>query len=193
MTRLQPRHKLPQFWELASRNENKPTLELKINSCCSVTQLCPTLCNPMDCSMLGFPVLHHLLEFAQTPLSWWCHPTISASEDLCLQSFQASGSIPKSQLFTSGDKSTGASASVLPLNIHGWFLLGLTGLVSLLAKGFQESSPAPQFESINSLLFYLLYSPALTTICHHREDHSRDYKEHGRVTSLLFNTLLRFA
>ena len=36
-------------------------------SCCSVTQLCPTLCNPMDCSMPGFPVLHYLLEFAQTP------------------------------------------------------------------------------------------------------------------------------
>ena len=60
-------------------------------------------------------------------------------------------------------------------------------MVSLLSKGFQESSPTPQLESINSLLLYLLYSPALTTICHHH-----DYKYHGRVTSLLFNTLLRF-
>ena len=34
-------------------------------SCCSVTKSCPTLCNPMDCSTLGFPVLHYLLEFAQ--------------------------------------------------------------------------------------------------------------------------------
>ena len=34
--------------------------------CCSVTQLCSTLCDPMDCSMPGFPVLHHLLELAQT-------------------------------------------------------------------------------------------------------------------------------
>ena len=33
--------------------------------CCSVTQACPTLCDPMDCSMPGHPVLHHLLEFAQ--------------------------------------------------------------------------------------------------------------------------------
>ena len=35
-------------------------------SCCSVTKSCPTLCNPMDCSAPGFPILHHLLEFAQT-------------------------------------------------------------------------------------------------------------------------------
>ena len=38
--------------------------------CCSVTQLCMTLCNPMLCSILGFPVLHHLLEFSQTHLHW---------------------------------------------------------------------------------------------------------------------------
>ena len=38
--------------------------------CCSVAQSCPTLCDPMDCSMPGFPVLHHLLEFAQTHVHW---------------------------------------------------------------------------------------------------------------------------
>jgi len=37
-----------------------------LNFCCSVAQSCPTLCNPMDCSTPGFPVLHHLLELAQT-------------------------------------------------------------------------------------------------------------------------------
>ena len=39
-------------------------------SCCLVTKSCPTLCKPMDCSTLGFPVLHHLLEFAQTHIRW---------------------------------------------------------------------------------------------------------------------------
>ena len=73
------------------------------------------------------------------PLSRWCHPTISASIDpfsSCLQSFPASGSFPKSQLFASGGPSIGASAStsVLPMNIQGWFPLGLTGLISLLSK-----------------------------------------------------------
>ena len=57
-----------------------------------------------------------------------------------------------SQLFTSGSHSIRASvsASVLPMNIQGGFPLGLTGLISCCPKDFQESSPAPQFKSINS-------------------------------------------
>ena len=39
-------------------------------NCCSVTKLCPTLCDPMNCSMPGFPVLHYLPEFAQTRVHW---------------------------------------------------------------------------------------------------------------------------
>ena len=64
-----------------------------------------------------------------------CHPPSS-----CLQSFPASGSFSKSQFFTSSGQSIGvsASASVLPMNIQGWFPLGWTGLISLLAnKGAQ--------------------------------------------------------
>ena len=38
--------------------------------CCSVTKSCPTLCDPMNCSMPGFPVLHHFPEFAQTHVHW---------------------------------------------------------------------------------------------------------------------------
>ena len=74
------------------------------------------------------------------PSSRWCHPTISSSviPFSCLQSFPASGSFPKSQFFASGGQSIGASASasVLPTNIQGWIPLGLTGLISLLSKGF---------------------------------------------------------
>ena len=71
------------------------------------------------------------------PLSQWCHPTISFSVTPCLQSFSASESFPNCWLFLSGGQSIGASASasVLPMNIHDWFLLGLTGLISLLSKG----------------------------------------------------------
>ena len=69
------------------------------------------------------------------PLSWWCHPTISSSVvhfSSCLQSFPVSGSFLMSRLFISGGQSIGASASasVLPMNIQGWFLSGLTGLIS---------------------------------------------------------------
>ena len=77
------------------------------------------------------------------PLSGWCHPTISSSVvpfASCLQSLPASGSFPMSQFFASLGQSIGASASasVLPMNIHDWFPLGLTGLISLLPKGLSR-------------------------------------------------------
>ena len=70
------------------------------------------------------------------PSSQWCHTTISSSVvpfSSCLQSCPASGSFPVSLFFVSGSQSIGvsASASVLPMNIQGWFPLGLTGLISL--------------------------------------------------------------
>ena len=72
------------------------------------------------------------------PLNQWCHLNISSSVTLffCLQSYPASGSFPMSQLFASGGQSTGASASapVLLQSIQDWFLLILTGLISLLSN-----------------------------------------------------------
>ena len=73
------------------------------------------------------------------PLSWWCHPTISFSVipfSSCLQSFPASESFQMSQFFESGGQSIGlsASASVLPMNIQGWFPLVRTGWISLQSK-----------------------------------------------------------
>ena len=121
--------------------------------CCSVTQSCLTL-YPMDCSTPGFPVLHYLLEFAQTYVYWISdaiqpyhflspHPFSS-----CPQSFPALGSFPVNWLFESGSQSIGtsASASGLPVNIQGWFPLGLTGLISLLSSGLSRvfSSTAVQ-------------------------------------------------
>ena len=73
--------------------------------CCSVAKSYPALCDPMDCSLPGFPVLHFLLEFAQIHVLEsvmlsnhliHCHPLLS----FCLQSFLASGSFPMSWLFT---------------------------------------------------------------------------------------------
>ena len=77
------------------------------------------------------------------PWSQWCHPTISSSVvpfSSCLQTFPAWASFPMSWPFTSGGQSIGvsASASVLPLNIQGWFPLGLTGLISLLSEGISR-------------------------------------------------------
>ena len=91
-------------------------------SCCSVTQLCLTLCYPMDCSAPGLPVLYDLPEFAQTyaiesvmPSKHLilCHALLSLPSIL-----PASRSFPMSQLFPSGGQSIGASASVLPMSIQ---------------------------------------------------------------------------
>ena len=73
-------------------------------------------------------------------LTCWCYPTISSSviPFSCLLSFSESGSFPMSQLFTSGDQSIRASASVLPMNLPGRLPLGLTGLSSFLSKGLSR-------------------------------------------------------
>ena len=73
------------------------------------------------------------------PLHWWYLPAISSSDTLFSlypQSFPVSGTFPLSQLFSSDDQNTGASTSVLPVNIQGWFPWRLTGLIALLSKGF---------------------------------------------------------
>ena len=109
----------------------------------------------------------HRVYSNSSPLSWWCHPTISSSVvpfSSCLQSFPSSGSFQTSKLFASGGQSIGVSAStsVLPMNTQDWFPLEWTGLCSL--RDSQESYPTPQFKSINSSVLSFLYSPTLTSI-----------------------------
>ena len=113
-------------------------------ACCSVAQSCLTLGGPMDCNTPGFPVVSLSPGVCSNccPLNQWCHPTSSSSviPFSCLQSFPPAGSFPMSSLFASGGHSIGASAlaSVLPMNIQGWFSLELTGLISLQSKGLSR-------------------------------------------------------
>ena len=110
-----------------SRHRSTKALLLPSASVISVAQLCPTLCDLMDCSTPGLPVHQQLQELAQTHVHRIgdaiqpSHPLSSPSSS-CLQSFPASGSFPMSQLFASGGQGTGVSASVsvLPMNIQGW-------------------------------------------------------------------------
>ena len=111
-----------------------------LHGCCSVAESCPTLCDPMDCSMPASSPSPRACPNS-CPSSQWCHPTISSSVvplSSCLQSFPASESLPMSQFFRSGGQSIGASASasVLPMNIQDLFPLGLTSLISLQSKIF---------------------------------------------------------
>ena len=114
-----------------------------------------------------------------SPFSQWCHPMISSSVfpfSCCLQSFPASASIPKCLFFSSGGQSIGVSASVsvLPMNIQDWLPLGLAGWISCSPRDSQESSPTPQFKSINFSALSFLYSPTLTSIHDYWKNHSLD-------------------
>jgi len=114
--------------------------------CCpSVAKLCPTLCNPVNQGVqhtrLPCPLLSCRVCSNSCQLSQWCHSTVSSSVtpfSSCPQSFPASESFPVSWLIASGGQSIGVSASVLPMNIQGWFLFRLTGLLSLLSKGLSR-------------------------------------------------------
>ena len=96
------------------------------------------------------------------PLRQWCHSAISFSVvpfSSCPQFFPATGSFQMSQLFAWGGQSIGVSASVLPMITQDWSPCS--------PRESQESSPTPQFKSINSSAFSFLYSPTLTSIHDH--------------------------
>ena len=110
---------------------------------CSVSKWCRTL-QPqgLQHTRLPCPSLSPGVCSNSCPLSQWCRPTNSSSAApfFCLPSFPASGSFPLNQLFTSGGRNIGASASVsvLPMNIQDWFPLGWTGWISLQSKGLSR-------------------------------------------------------
>ena len=112
--------------------------------CCSVAQSCLTLRSHglqhgrFPCLSLSPGDYSNSRPFESVMASNYlilCHPFSS-----CLQSFPASGSFPMSQFFASGGQSIGtsASASVLRMNIQGWFPLRLTDLISLQSKGLSK-------------------------------------------------------
>ena len=156
--------------------------------CFSVTQSCPTLCIPWTAAhqaSLSFTISQSCSN--SCPLSWCCHPTISSSVvplSSCLQSFPALGSFPVSQLFASGGQTIGASASasVLPMNIHGSFPLGLTGLISLQSKGLSRvfsKTPVQKHQFFSTLM-----GPVLTSIYDYWKNHNFDYMDLCQQSSI---------
>ena len=104
------------------------------------------------------------------PLSQWCHPIISSSVipfSSCLQSFPASRSFQMSRHLSSDGQNIGASAStsVLPMNIQGWFPLGVTGLISLKSKGLSRvfSSTRVGKHQCSAFCMIQLSHPHMTT------------------------------
>ena len=169
-----------------------------ITFCCSVTQLCPTLCTlwtaafqaslssvQFSCSVISDSLRSHGLQHTRppcpspapgacsnsSPLSRWCHPTISSSvvHFSCLQSFPASGSFSsESVVHIRWPKYWSFSFS--PSNEYSGLISFRSGLFDLT----QKSSPTPQFKSINSLVLSFLYGPTLTSIHDYWKDHSFD-------------------
>ena len=122
----------------------------------------------MDCSRPDLPVHCQLLEFIQTHVHWVSdaiqlyHPLSSPSSP-ALNLFQHQGLFKwVSSLYQVAKVLVSASTSVLPMNIQDWFPLGWTGWISFAVQETQESSPTPQFKSINSSALSFPYSPTLT-------------------------------
>ena len=164
----------------------------------SVSQLCLTLCDPMNCSTPGLPVHHQLPEFTQTYVHWvddaiqWSHPLSSPSPP-ALNPSQNQG-FQMSQLFASGGQSIGvsASAAVLPMNIQDWFPLGWTGWISLQSKGLKSflqhhSSKAPILR--RSPFFIIQLSHTYMTTGKTTALTRQTFVD--KVMSLLFNMLSR--
>ena len=164
-----------------------------------ITKSCPTICNPMDCSTLGFPVLHYLLESVQTHVHWVGN-AIQPSHPLSPPSYALN--LSQHQRFfqwvgfshQSGSQSIGASAlaTLLPMNTQGWFPLGLTGLISLQFKGLstvfsstriqkdQFFSTQPCLQSNSPICMWQLSHLHVTTLpsaCDYWKNHSFDYKD----------------
>ena len=150
-------------------------MSLKVSAiCCSVAKSCPTLCNPMDCSTSGFP--------GGFTISWsLCKPMsiesvmpsnhlILCRPLLLLPSIFASIRVffNESVLLIRWPKYWSFSFSISPFNEYSGLISFRMDWLDLLAvQGTlpQESSPTPQFKSINSSVLSFLYSPTLTSIC----------------------------
>ena len=151
-----------------------PVTKNKLRTVSLVAQSCPNLCNPIDCSMPGFPAHHKFPELTQIHVHRVgdaiqpSHPLSSPSPPPSI--FPASGSFPMSHVFASGGQSAGVSAStsILPMNIEDWFPLGLTGWISFqfkeLSRVFSNTTVQKhRFFSTHSSLSVQLSHPYMTT------------------------------
>ena len=139
--------------------------------CCSVTQVCLTLCDPMDCSMSGFPVLHYLAEFAQT-LVHWVNDAIQSSHPLSPLSLPYLNLSQHQGLFKLISSSYwNLIFNICSSNEYSGVNSPRIDLFDLLAvQGTLNSSPTPQFNSINSSALSFLHSPTLTSIYDERKN-----------------------
>ena len=160
----------------------------------SVTELCPTLCDSMNCSTPGLSITNSRVYSNSCPLSQWCHPTISSSVApfFCLQS--SSIRVFSNELVLRIRWPRYWSFSTNPFNEYSGLISFRIDWFALLAvQGTQESSSAPQFKTSvlwhSAFFMAQLSHPYMTTgkiIALTRQTYV------GKVVSLLFNTLSMF-
>ena len=138
--------------------------------CCSVTQLCPALCDPMDCSTPGLPAHHRLPELAEThvyqvgdaiqpsPPLFSPSPPPSIFPSIRVFSSEPALHIRWPEYWSFSNSPSNEYSELISIRID-WF-----DLLAVQVTLKKESSPAPRFKTISSLVLSLLYGPALTSI-----------------------------
>ena len=164
----------------------------------SVTQSCLILCDPMDCSSVGFPVHHQLLGLAQTHVHQ-VSDTIQPSHYLSV-SFPAFN-LSLHQYFSNELLSirwpkhwASDSVSILSVNIQDWFPLGLISLITLLSKGISGvfSSATAWKHRFFSAQFSVWSNSHIHTRLLEKNIALTSWTFVGKVMSLLFNMLSMF-
>ena len=172
----------------------------KKKCCCSVTKLCPNLCDPMGCSLPGFLVLHYLSQFAQ-PLVHWVSDAIQSSDPLLLPSFPAFNLYQYQGLFQFVSYSHQVSKVLelqlqhqsFQMNIQDLFPLGLTGLISLLSKGLSRVFSSTTIWKHKYLVLSLLYSSTLTSIHDYWKNHNFDYMDLCLQSDVQFSSVTQLS
>ena len=160
--------------------------------CCPVAKSYLTLRhNGLQHARLPCPSVPTGICSNSCPLSQWCHPTISssvASFSSCPPSFTASRSFLRSRLFASGGQSIGASvsASVLPMNVQGWFPLRLTALISLLFKGISRVFSSTTVRKKASILWHSAFFMVQLSHLYMTtgKNYSFDHTDHGQQSDI---------
>ena len=157
-------------------DKNDASIQLR-----SVAQSCLTLFDPMDCSTPGLPVHHQPPEISQTHVIESVMPSIHLI--LCHPLLLLPSIFPSIRVFSNESvvhirwpKYWSFIFSISPSNEYSGLISFIFGLVESLScpRNSQESSPAPKFRSISSLVLNFLYSPTLTSIHDYRKNRSFD-------------------
>ena len=173
-----------QFWIITINCLNTLSKSVQFSS---VSQPCPTLCDPMDCSMPGFPVCHQLHELAQTHVHWvhWYHQLESCALIpsnhliLCCPLLLLPSIFPSIRDFRSESVHHTRwpnywSFRISPTNKYSGLISFRIEWSPCSPRDSQESAPTPQFKNISSSVLSFPYGATLTSILDCRKNHSFD-------------------